>query len=66
MQGTGAPASAAVHATAVLEKLSHTASTARAQVMRRPPLATGFAVALILILGAIGGALVLGVLIVFI
>jgi hypothetical protein len=46
------PGAAAVHATAVLEKLSHTASTTRAQVMRRPLLATGMAVALILILAA--------------
>lgn len=44
------PGAAAVHATAALEKLSHTASTARAQIMRRPPLATGLAVALILLI----------------
>lgn len=42
------PGAAAVHATAALEKLGHAASTARAQVMRRPPLATALAVALIL------------------
>ncbi len=42
------PGAAAVHASAALEKLSHTASTARAQVMRRPPLATALTVALIL------------------
>lgn len=42
------PGAAAVHASAALEKLSHTASTARAQIMRRPPLATALAVALIL------------------
>lgn len=42
------PGAAAVHATAALEKLSHTASTTRAQIMRRPPLATGLVVALIL------------------
>lgn len=44
------PGAAAVHATAALEKLNYTVNAARAQVMRRPPLATGFAVALILIL----------------
>lgn len=42
------PGAAAVHASAALEKLGHTASTARAQIMRRPPLATALAVALIL------------------
>ena len=42
------PGAAAVHATAVMEKISHTVNTARAQIMRRPPLATGLTVALIL------------------
>ncbi len=42
------PGAAAVHAAAVLEKLGHAANTARAQIMRRPPLATALAVALIL------------------
>ncbi|MBY0269862.1 MAG: PEGA domain-containing protein [Burkholderiales bacterium] len=46
------PGAAAVHATAALEKLGHAASTARAQVMRRPPLATALAVALILAVAA--------------
>jgi hypothetical protein len=40
--------SAAAHAGAALRKLDAAASTARAQVMRRPPLATALAVALIL------------------
>lgn len=44
------PGAAVVHAHAAMEKLSHTANTARAQVMRRPPLATGLAVALILLI----------------
>ncbi len=42
------PGAAAVHASAALEKLNYTVNAARAQVMRRPPLATALAVALIL------------------
>jgi hypothetical protein len=43
------PGAAAVQAAALLEKLGHTASTTRAQIMRRPPLVTGLTVALILV-----------------
>jgi class 3 adenylate cyclase len=42
------PGAAAVQAAALLEKLGHTASTTRAQIMRRPPLVTGLTVVLIL------------------
>jgi len=42
------PGPATAHATAALEKLGRAANTTRAQVMRRPPLATALAVALIL------------------
>ena len=42
------PGPAAVHAGAALERLNRTVDTARAEVMRRPPLATALAVALIL------------------
>ncbi len=42
------PGAAAVHATAIMEKIVHAAHTTRAQVMRRPPLVTGLTVALIL------------------
>jgi len=51
-------AGAAAHAAAAMEKLTHAAHVARAQVMRRPPLATGLAVALILLL-AVGIRIVL-------
>jgi len=44
------PGAAEVHAMAIMEKIVHAAHTARAQVMRRPPLATGLTVALILAL----------------
>lgn len=44
------PGAAEIHAAAMLEKLGHAISTARAHVMRRPPLATALAVALILII----------------
>ena len=49
----GRPGAAAAHAAAAMEKLTHAAHVARAQIMRRPPLATGLMVALIL-LAAIG------------
>ncbi|MBX3666691.1 MAG: PEGA domain-containing protein, partial [Burkholderiales bacterium] len=52
------PGAAAAQAAAAMEKMTHAAHVARAQVMRRPPLATGLAVALIL-LAAIGIRLVL-------
>lgn len=42
------PGPAAVHAGAALEKLNRTVDTVRAEVMRRPPLATALTVALIL------------------
>lgn len=42
------PGAAAVQAAALLEKLGHTASTTRAQIMRRPPLVTVLTVMLIL------------------
>ena len=42
------PDPAAVHASAALEKLNRTVDTVRAEVMRRPPLATALTVALIL------------------
>ena len=42
------PGAAAVHASALLDKLNHAANTARAQIMRRPPLATALVVTLIL------------------
>lgn len=54
----GRPGAAAAHAAAAMEKLTHAAHVARAQIMRRPPLATGLMVALIL-LAAIGIRIVL-------
>lgn len=45
----GSPGAAAAHAAAAMEKLTHAAHVVRAQVMRRPPLVTGLAVALILL-----------------
>lgn len=43
------PGAAATHAAAALDRVTHAAHVARAQVMRRPPLATALTVALILL-----------------
>ncbi len=52
------PGAAAAHAAAALDRVTHAAHVTRAQVMRRPPLATALVVALILLV-ALGLRLVL-------